>query len=280
MPTDNPPADLASQLLTLRKQFEDLPSEVREGQWHFLRVDFTCPDGFEPSNFVVWDNDPRKDRFLTLALRAGRLLDKIPGANQKYPAIKKEQSPSGRWLRLLFELEPSQLYYTGEEKPHWRVRSPGPWKGGMFFAAITMSIEAIDKLGLLVEEHVAGTNRHTPMAAKRPHRSTERGEARTKIIPILTKHHQYADGGCLNTEPISINELARQAGVSTSTAKAFFDKEFGGKEKEDGHAKYKVVCMNAGRLADSIKAIRGELRAHDLYGRQPAGEDNRNEGDE
>src|SRR5262249_53576244 len=50
--------------------------------------------------------------------------------------------------------------------------------------------------------------------AKKPKRSTEWGAARAKIIAALTKHHQYADGGCLNLEPIGNNELARKAGVS------------------------------------------------------------------
>src|SRR5262249_18814112 len=39
-----------------------------------------------------------------------------------------------------------------------------------------------------------------------PKRSTERGEGRAKLIAALTKHHQYADGGCLNLEPIGNNE--------------------------------------------------------------------------
>src|SRR5262249_32651563 len=40
-------------------------------------------------------------------------------------------------------------------------------------------------------------------------RSTERGEGRAKLIAALTKHHQYANGGCLNLDHIGNNELAK-----------------------------------------------------------------------
>ena len=106
-------------------------------------------------------------------------------------------------------------------------------------------------------------------------RSTERGEGRAKLIAALTKHHQYADGGCLNLEPIGNNELAKAAGVSALTASAFFNNEF------EGHTKYRAVCRDAGGLADSLKALNGEFSPHELYGRRPPGEDDRDgEGDE
>jgi hypothetical protein len=78
-------------------------------------------------------------------------------------------------------------------------------------------------------------------------------------------------------EPIGNNKLARQAEVSPSTAKDFFDKEFGGPQREKGHAKYKVVCRDAGRLVDSLKTLNGEFSPHDLYGRRPVGDDERDE---
>jgi hypothetical protein len=96
--------------------------------------------------------------------------------------------------------------------------------------------------------------------AVRPKRSTERGEGREKLIAALTKHHRYADGGCLNTEPINNNELARLAGVDKATASAFF------KAKFRGHAKYRAACRDAGRLADALKVLNGEFSPHDLYG--------------
>jgi len=100
-------------------------------------------------------------------------------------------------------------------------------------------------------------------------RSTERGEGQKKLIAALAKHHRYADGGCLNPDPIGSNELAREAVVSPSTASAFFNDKF------KGYAKYRVVCRDAGRLADSLKALNDDFSPHDLYGRRPAGEDDR-----
>ena len=96
-----------------------------------------------------------------------------------------------------------------------------------------------------------------------PKRSTERGEGRAKLIAALSKHHEYADRGCLKLEPIGNNELARLAGVAKRTASAFFDKEF------RGHAKYKALCGDAGRLAAALKLLNGEYAPHLLYGSKP-----------
>jgi hypothetical protein len=96
-------------------------------------------------------------------------------------------------------------------------------------------------------------------SGRTPKRSTERGEGRAKLIAALTKHHQYADGGCLNLEPVGNNELAKAAGVSPSTASAFFNDKF------QGHAKYRAVCRDAGRLADSLKALNGEFSPYELW---------------
>jgi hypothetical protein len=113
---------------------------------------------------------------------------------------------------------------------------------------------------------LASTSKNAPPATKR---STQRGDARIKIIAGLNKHHKYADGGCLNLEPIGNNELARQAGVAKRSTSAFFRKEF------QGYGKYRVVCRDPGRLADALKALNGEFSPHHLYGRRPAGEDDR-----
>jgi hypothetical protein len=118
---------------------------------------------------------------------------------------------------------------------------------------------------------------HLAKPAVKTKRSTGPGEARTKIIAALTKHHKYADGSCLNTEPIGNNKLARQADVADSTATHFFNKEFGGPEAEEGHANYKVVCRDPGRLADSLKVLNGEFSPDDLYGRRPPDEGERDE---
>jgi hypothetical protein len=72
-------------------------------------------------------------------------------------------------------------------------------------------------------------NRQEPPAlVSKTKRSTERGEARMKLIAALTKHHKYADGGCLNLEPVGNNDLARMAKVAPSSASQFFDRELQG----------------------------------------------------
>lgn len=104
----------------------------------------------------------------------------------------------------------------------------------------------------------------TKSAATSAKRSTERGEGQAKLIAALTKHHKYADGSCLNLEPIGNNELARLAKVGKRTASAFFKKEF------QGHVKYKAVCSDAGQLlVTALKLLNGEFAAHILYGNKP-----------
>jgi hypothetical protein len=102
----------------------------------------------------------------------------------------------------------------------------------------------------------------TTLAPKRncAKRSTERGEGRAKLIAALTKHHQYANGGCLNLEPIGNNELAKAAGVSPSTASAFFNDKF------QGHTKYKTLCRHVGKLVAALKLLNDEFAPYLLLG--------------
>jgi hypothetical protein len=95
-------------------------------------------------------------------------------------------------------------------------------------------------------------------------RSTERGDGRLKLISALTKHHQYADGGCLNQEPIGNNELAKAAGVSPSTASAFFNDKF------KGHTKYKALCRDTGKLAAALKLLNDDFAPYHLLGEKAA----------
>jgi len=108
-----------------------------------------------------------------------------------------------------------------------------------------------------------------PKAATGGKRSTEPGEGRVKLIAALTKHHKYADGSCLNPEPIGNNELARQVDVSVSTASKFFKEEF------EGHTKYRALCGDATRLVVALKLLNQEFSPHLLCGNKPPGEDNR-----
>jgi hypothetical protein len=95
-------------------------------------------------------------------------------------------------------------------------------------------------------------------------RSTIRGEARGKLIAALTKHHKYADGGCLNTEPIAITKLADTCGVAKASASRFFKKEFG------GHSKYcNVYCQDERRLLAALKKLNDEYTVDKLFGGSP-----------
>ena len=102
--------------------------------------------------------------------------------------------------------------------------------------------------------------------ATKTKRSTEKGEARAKLIAALTAHHQYAGGSCMNLEPVGNNELARLAGVSKSAASAFFNKQFG------GHTKYRAACSDAPRLIAALKLLNQEFAPRHLYGTKPPGE--------
>lgn len=100
-------------------------------------------------------------------------------------------------------------------------------------------------------------------------RSTERGEARTKLIPALSLHHKYEDGSCMNVEPIGVNDLAKLADVAPSTTTAFFKKEF------RGHEKYKTMCSDVSSLITALKLLNQEYSPHHLSGAKPPGEGER-----
>jgi len=99
-----------------------------------------------------------------------------------------------------------------------------------------------------------------------PKRSTKKGDAQAKLIAALSKHQEYQNGSCLNLDPIGVNALARLADVSPGSASKFFTDKF------QGHDKYKIICLDAGRLADALKALNGDFAPHELYGRRPPNE--------
>jgi hypothetical protein len=115
------------------------------------------------------------------------------------------------------------------------------------------------------------TARQVSVSQTKRKRSTEQGEGRAKLIAALTKHHQYAKGSCLNQEPIGNNELARMAKVSESTASAFFQEKF------QGRAAYRALCQDFNGLIAALKLLNDEFSPHDLYGRKPADESDRDE---
>lgn len=93
---------------------------------------------------------------------------------------------------------------------------------------------------------------------KKPKRSTARGEGKVKLIAALTKHHQYADGSCLNLEPIGSNQLAQMAEVADSTASDFFRKQFG------GHSSYRAQCHEKSKIVGALKLLNQEFTPHGL----------------
>jgi len=84
-------------------------------------------------------------------------------------------------------------------------------------------------------------------------RSTEKGEAREKLIAALTSHHQYSNDSCLNQEPVGNNQLALMADVSPASASAFFKKQFG------GHRNYRFICRNTTNLITALKMLNNEM---------------------
>ena len=94
---------------------------------------------------------------------------------------------------------------------------------------------------------------------KKPKRSTSNGEAKTKIIGKLTAHHQYENGSCTHLEPMGVNQLAREIGVSSSTVSGFFKNQFG------GYVKYTQSCQDSAELGISLKILNGELTPSVLY---------------
>jgi hypothetical protein len=95
---------------------------------------------------------------------------------------------------------------------------------------------------------------------KKRKKSTARGEGQIKLIAALTKHHQYADGGCLKQEPISINQLAKLAKVSPSTAWEFIKKEF------QGQKNYQALCDDKDMLLWALKVLNEEFAPYHLLG--------------
>lgn len=113
--------------------------------------------------------------------------------------------------------------------------------------------------------------------ARKPKRSVKKGEARVKIIAGLTKHHQYADGGCLNQEPITVREFAKEIGVAPDSVSQFFKKEFG---EERGYAGYRAACRNVANLGQWLKLHNADYSTHPLFGRTPPGEGSKTDTEE
>jgi hypothetical protein len=194
-----------------------------------------------PNEFV--SPQPLRDREL---YRAVQIVERLYGG--KLPV-----GPWQAWRGMLLradegkgEGDPNecyeQYYASCDSLSHW---------ANLELARITLENSEVKSVE-------AAAKPSTPIKTKR---STERGEGRAKLIAALTMHHKYADGGCLNLEPIGNNELARLAEVSDSTASAFFNKKFNAGQK-GGHAKYRAACGDLSRLIKSLKALNHEFDPH------------------
>jgi hypothetical protein len=210
--------------------------------------------------FVLYgaSNDEAVTRFRELGNEAGVVIH----VHDLVPGIQNYDNPLVLWCVTVYATLQgsawlSQIDGITENRP-------------LHFNPFAASVETFKRLLARAPEKPSdpAPTVKTETAAKR---STERGEGRVKLIAALTKHHQYADGGCLNLEPIGNNELAAAADVSPSTASAFFNKQF------EGHTKYKALCRDSVRLSAALKLLNNEFAPHNLYGRRPAGEDGRDD---
>jgi hypothetical protein len=186
-------------------------------------------------------------------------FDPDPAIREKYPdPCKKERE---HWEHLMLVILVNERRLTGSAEPPISPATSRPHE------------ETQTPAETAVDQPSAGhsTPQWAADAPTKPKRSTEPGEGRKKLIAALTKHHKYADGSCLNVEPIGNNELARKAVVAQSTASAFFKREF------EGHTKYKALCRDPVSLAAALKLLNGEYSPHDLYGGSPADERNRDD---
>jgi hypothetical protein len=266
------PMGLECKLLKLASSFESPPAS----QWASLEVGgcverFLTLSKLNDQQEIVQIRGPATEWFCQVAERAGNALppwipdrpilfdDPQQGFSGPRPVMNRDACE--RWIGIVF----ATIKQHASESLRVTWGTPmGPLSYG--FATLDRDLCAASVLGIDLARLTTGALPAGPTAgptAPTRKRSTERGEGRAKLIAALTKHHQYADGGCLNLEPIGNNKLARLAGVAKRTASAFFDREF------QGHGKYRAICVDAGRLAAALKLLNGEFSPHLLYGSNP-----------
>ena len=123
-------------------------------------------------------------------------------------------------------------------------------------AHLTSIASAVESLMAWVSQRAADASGHrapTHRSRGKPKRSMGKGEARDKLISALTKHHDYANEGCLNQEPIKNNEIARMADVAKSTASEFFTRAFG------SHKIYSQSCRDRDSIIAALKLLNQEF---------------------
>lgn len=217
------------------------------------------------------------EAFCTLATKAGAWLpQEIKGVIAKRIGGGCADALSW-WLTLLWQCIPptdDDLSPPDGEKKKGRVVFVSPFEDSACAVEAcsltsetpilrTIENEGKESLRPGGEEPTLGTG--SKREADKPgrlKRSTESGEARSKIIAALAAHHRYDNGSCLNLAPIGVNELAKKIGVSKSTVSVFFDGKF------KGHSKYRNQhCRDAGYLASSLKLLMGDFPPSMLFDR-------------
>ena len=93
-------------------------------------------------------------------------------------------------------------------------------------------------------------------------RSTAGGDAEAKLKAALTHHHDYSKRSVLNENPVGVNDLARLAEVSKSTASEFFGKYF------KNHCTYKADCRT-GKLLLVLTVMNDDFQPDGSYGSDP-----------
>ena len=170
-------------------------------------------------------------------------------------------SPAALEIKRLGRIRFREDFWTGSDQhmilKKWLADTRG-WGDRKFFGLKLSEIAE-----LLRAEVATIATPATPPAAKKPKHSTERGEARIKIVAALTKHHKYADGGCQNFDPIGVRELEKY-GVGRDAATRFFKKHFG------SHAKYKIACgRDHARIGAWLKLLNEDYSTHPLFSSDP-----------
>lgn len=133
----------------------------------------------------------------------------------------------------------------------------------------SLSLNRLDHIMMFCTGEQAPRETSQAEPAKQPHevrpkKSHNQDDAKDKLIAALTKHHKYADGSCLNTEPIGNNELARLAEVSNGTVSKFFKDEF------EGYTNYKHFCHDKSTLIASLKLLNDEYSPYLFLGKGAA----------
>jgi hypothetical protein len=220
--------------------------------------------------------------------RAGRLLlEVLDGKHQISADLEGDIREWGRrgcwyaWARWLWHTgsRTRQVRCGDRDWDFWEGQGLPPIRAHRYenyaqvAATALLELESVMTLpppAVTEEPQIPANEPPGPRLAKRK-RSTERGDARAKLIAALTRHHRYADGSCLNLEPIGNNELARRAEVDQATASFFFRQKF------NGHGKYKAACADASVLVAALRLLNGEFPPHLLYGGKPPDEAERDE---